>query len=269
MLTFDSRAPVRSFLMLPMRGQITSSAYEQSVCVCVCVSPRVHTLVKMISHLSFLLLLTSHFDSSFHAFILKSVVTFYCTLWLRCSNSRYLVWVFFWVVFFPLHAGSNWIKPENSFHFLDNRATVAERVLGSSEKLRTCEAGWMNSSSWRTCRVIYKRKAFQEKISPKKTTFWRRKYPLAIVHHAWWVCDDVDRGSLCGSVSSTSNWTPPACILLNLQTIDLGCHFLLSFITMATAAAAAAGCRWSLEGLPRETEVGDTKGNGGTEGVDE
>lgn len=37
---------------------------------------------------------------------------------------------------------------------------------------------------------------------------------------------------------------------------------------MATAAAAA-GCHWSLKGLPRETEVGDTKGNEGTEGVDE
>lgn len=61
---------------------------------------------------------------------------------------------------------------------------------------------------------------------------------------------------------------PLPAILLNLQTVDLGCHFLLSFITMATAAAAA-GCHWSLEGLPRETEVGDTKGNEGTEGVDE
>lgn len=34
-------------------------------------------------------------------------------------------------------------------------------------------------------------------------------------------------------------------------------------------ATAAAGCHWSLECLPREAEVGDTKGNEGSEGMDE
>lgn len=56
------------------------------------------------------------------------------------------------------------------------------------------------------------------------------------------------------------------CILLILQSILLGWCFFLSLITMVTAAA---GCHRSLERLPREVEVGDTKGNEGSEGMDE
>lgn len=146
----------------------------------------------------------------------------------------------FVLCFFPLDPGSNLIKHENSFHFWDNTATVAERVLGPSEIYGTCKVGWMNSSTWRMCRHsqtqsllianFLSKYNISYQTSPNGTQLEQKTlHPLARTSCLVTLCDYMDRSSIYETVTSTSNCTPVSCILFILQSIHLGCHVLVIY----------------------------------------